>query len=157
MMTAHLDADQAHTLGLDTVPSDYSTAKQERRRGAVPSGVPRPNKFGAVPTTVDEIRFASKKESRRYLDLKLMEKAGLIRDLECQPKFPINVVPQTAWGHQAVVPVRVATYIADFSYFNVETNSVVVEDVKSRATRTALYRLKKKLVEAEHDITIIEV
>ena len=121
------------------------------------SGVPRPNKFGAVPTTVDAIWFASKKESRRYLDLKLMEKAGLIRDLTCQPKFSIHVVPQTAWGDHAVVPVRVATYIADFSYFNVETHSVVVEDVKSQATRTALYRLKKKLIEVEHDITIIEV
>ena len=91
------------------------------------------------------------------LDLKLMEKAGLICDLECQPKFPIHVVPQIALGDHAVVPGRVATYIADFSYFNVETNSVVVEDVKSKATRTALYRLKKKLIEAEHDITIAEV
>ena len=69
-----------------------------------------------MPTTVDAIRFASKKESRRYLDLKLMEKAGLIRDLECHPKFPIHIVPQSCWGNGAVVPVRVATYIADFSY-----------------------------------------
>ena len=118
----------------------------------------RPNKFGAVPTTVDAIRFASKKESRRYLDLKLMEKAGLIRDLECQPKFsdPCRAADRLGGDH-AVVPVRVATYIADFSYFNVETHSVVVEDVKSKATRTALYRLKKKLIEAEHEITITEV
>ena len=150
-------ADQPHTPWLETLPIDYLIAKQESSWRAVPSGVPRPNKFGAVPTTVDAIRFASKKESRRYLDLKLMEKAGLIRDLECQPKFPIHVVPQTAWGDHAVVPVRVATYIADFSYFNVETHSVVVEDVKSKATRTALYRLKKKLIEAQHDITITEV
>ena len=56
-----------------------------------------------------------------------------------------------------MVPVRVATYIADFSYYDVETRSVVVEDVKSKATRTALYRLKKKLIEAQHDITITEV
>ena len=98
MMACDPDADQVHTLGLETLPIDHSIAKQERSRGALPSGVSRPNKFGAVPTTVDAIRFASKKESRRYLDLKLMEKAGLIRDLECQPKFPIHVVPQTAWG-----------------------------------------------------------
>ena len=60
-------------------------------------------------------------------------------------------------GDHEVVPVRVATYIADFSYFNVETHSVVVEDVKSKAIRTALYRLKKKLIEAQHEITITEV
>ena len=41
--------------------------------------------------------------------------------------------------------------------FNVETNSVVVEDVTSKATRTALHRLKKKRIEAEHGITIIAV
>ena len=66
-------------------------------------------------------------------------------------------MPQSCWGNGAVVPVRVATYIADFSYYDVETRSVVVEDVKSKATRTALYRLKKKLIEAQHDITITEV
>ena len=86
-----------------------------------------------------------------------MEKAGLIRDLECHPKFPIHTVPQSCWGNGAAVPVRVATYIADFSYYDVESHSVVVEDVKSKATRTAVYRLKKKLVQVEHDITIIEV
>ena len=121
------------------------------------SGVPRRNKFGAVPTTVDAIRFASKKESRRYLDLKLMEKAGLIRHLECHPKFPIHALPQSCWGNGAAAPVRVATYIADFSYYDVESHSVVVEDVKSKATRTAVYRLKKKLIEVEHDITVTEV
>ena len=151
------DAHQPHTLWLETLPIDHSIARQKSSRRALTFGVSRPNKFGAVPTTVDAIRFASKKESRRYLDLKLMEKAGLIRDLECQPKFPIHVVPQTACGDYAAVPVRVATYIADFSYYDIETHSVVVEDVKSKATRTALYRLKKKLIEAEHDITITEV
>ena len=156
-MACDPDAHQPHTLGLETLPLDHSVARQKSSRRASPPGVPRPNKFGAVPTTVDAIRFASKKESRRYLDLKLMEKAGLIRDLECQPKFPIHIVPQSCWGNGAVVPVRVATYIADFSYYDVETRSVVVEDVKSKATRTALYRLKKKLIEAQHDITITEV
>ncbi len=157
MTACHPDADQPHTLWLETLPIDHSIARQKSSRRALPSGVSRPNKFGAVPTTVDAIRFASKKESRRYLDLKLMEKAGLIRDLECQPKFPIHILPQSCWGNSAVVPVRVATYIADFSYYDVETHSVVVEDVKSKATRTALYRLKKKLIEVEHDITFAEV
>ena len=151
------DAHQPHTLWLETLPIDHSVVKQKRSHRASSSRVPRPNKFGAVPTTVDAIRFASKKESRRYLDLKLMEKAGLIRDLECQPKFPIHTLPQSCWGNAAAVPVRVATYIADFSYYDVESHRVVVEDVKSKATRTAVYRLKKKLIEVEHDITITEV
>ena len=98
------DAHQPHTLWLETLPIDHSVVKQKRSHRASSSRVPRPNKFGAVPTTVDAIRFASKKESRRYLDLKLMEKAGLIRDLECQPKFPIHILPQSCWGNRAVVP-----------------------------------------------------
>ena len=72
-------------------------------------------------------------------------------------EIPDSYLAAVLLGNGAVVPVRVATYIADFSYYDVEMHSIVVEDVKSKATRTALYRLKKKLIEVEHEITITEV
>ena len=50
------------------------------------------NKYGAKPTIVDGTRFDSTKEANRYGELRLLEKAGAITNLELQPKFPIDVV-----------------------------------------------------------------
>jgi|TARA_Y100000310_G_scaffold126112_1_gene124867 hypothetical protein len=91
------------------------------------------NKYGAVRVRIDGIDFDSRAEARRYVDLKMLEKAGEIRNLELQPKFEC-VVDGT----------KICTYRADFQYFC--GNERVVEDVKG--VKTPVYRLKKKLVEA---------
>lgn len=91
------------------------------------------NKYNAQRTTVDGITFASKKEAGRIGELKLLERAGHIRNLELQPKFPL-----------VVNGVKVCTYIADAAYF--EKNARVVEDVKSGPTKTPAYRIKRKLL-----------
>jgi hypothetical protein len=52
---------------------------------------------------------------------------------------------------------KLGFYKADFRYENVATSSVVVEDVKSPVTKTAVYRLKSKLVKALYGVEIIEV
>lgn len=101
------------------------------------------SKFGAVKTEIDGITFASKAEAKRYGELKLLQRAGLIRDLEVQPKFPL-----------IINGVTVATYIADFAYF--EGDARVVEDVKG--VRTPVYILKRKLVEALYPgMKIVEI
>lgn len=102
------------------------------------------NKYGAKPTVVDGIRFHSKRESERYLELKLLERAGKIKDLGRQPKFPIEV-----YGN------KICIYIADFTYWDNEKKCGVVEDVKG--AKTALYSLKKKLFEALYPFEITEV
>ena len=123
------------------------------RARRLPGG--RRSKYRAIRTTVDEIAFASKAEARRYRELLLLGLAGEIRNLELQPRFPITVNGQT-----------VATYVADFRYQEIEPWQRglewewkdVVEDVKSPMTRKLpTYRLKKKLVEAQHGIVIREV
>jgi hypothetical protein len=91
------------------------------------------------------VRFDSKKEARRYQDLQLMLRAKVITDLELQPVFPIH----------ALNGKKVATYRGDFRYFDVEQQAVIIEDVKG--VKTPVYRLKKKLVEAEHGVSITEV
>ena len=101
----------------------------------------RRNKYGAVPTVVDGIRFASKREARRYGELKTAEKMGLIRNLELQPKFEIVVKGQ-----------KICTYRGDFLYF--EDGVRVVED--SKGHRTQVYKLKKKLMKALYNIEILE-
>ena len=104
--------------------------------------VPRRSKYHAVPETVGGIRFASKKEARRASELKLLERAGQIRNLELQPRYDI-----------VVNGINCGFYKADFRYF--EGNKAVVEDAKG--FKTQVYSLKKRLVEALYGITITEV
>jgi hypothetical protein len=111
--------------------------------------MPRPpsrSKYGSVKTTLDGITFASKAEALRYAELKLLQRAGLIANLVIQPRFPL-----------VVSGVLVATYIADFSYTEEKTQLPVVEDVKSPATRTDVYRLKIKLLHVLHGIRVSEI
>jgi len=100
------------------------------------------NKYSAIKTEVDGIVFASKKEARRYQELKLLQKAKKIHMLELQPKFPI-----------VINKVKVCTYIADFEYM--ENGYRIIEDVKG--IKTPVYRLKKKLVEVVYGIRIKEI
>src|SRR5690606_369436 len=51
----------------------------------------KPSKYRNVRTTVDGITFDSKREAERYGELKTMEAAGVISDLELQPRFPLTV------------------------------------------------------------------
>jgi len=111
----------------------------------------RAGKFNAQPTTVDNIRFASKAEARRYAELKLLEKAGEIARLERQPVFPIYGYKQLGSGEST----HVCNYVADFGYYDVRAKVQVIEDVKG--VRTPVYRLKRKLVEAQYDFTITEI
>lgn len=103
----------------------------------------KPRKYRNTPTEVDGIRFASKREANRYSELKILERCGEIHELTLQPRFDIEVAGK-----------KVATYVADFSYFR-RTAKRVIEDAKG--VRTPLYKLKKKLVEAMYGITIEEV
>jgi hypothetical protein len=85
--------------------------------------------------------FASKKEAKRFQELKLLEKAGEIRDLRTQTILPIVINGK-----------KVCDYICDFSYW--EGSAIIFEDAKGM--KTPVYRLKKKLVKAIHDIDILE-
>lgn len=107
------------------------------------------HKYGAKPTTEQGIRFASKAEAARYRELDLLAVAGAIRDLERQPAYPIIV---TGPDHK---PRIVAVYIADFRYREGLEGILRIEDVKG--VRTPLYKLKKKLIEAQYGVTITEI
>ena len=104
------------------------------------------SKYHNRKTTYQGVRFDSQKEAKRYQELQWMQQAGLIQDLELQPRYDLIVN-----GH------KIGFYRGDFRYKDVATDSVILEDVKSPATRTAVYRLKKKLVKALYGVEIIEV
>lgn len=107
------------------------------------------------------MKFDSKKEARRYDELMAMLRAGQIRDLKLQPQFTIQEAYTTPEGQR----VRAIRYQADFSYMRpTEPDCAgeihwlrVVEDVKSRATKTRVYEIKKKLMREKLGIEIQEV
>lgn len=92
-------------------------------------------------------RYDSIAEARRYLELVALQKAGVIRDIKTQPAFAIHAADAAR--------TTCAVYRADFDYIECTTGERVIEDVKGCAT--AAYRLKKKLVEAEYGLRIVEV
>ena len=83
--------------------------------------------------------FASKAEARWYRDLKMREKAGEIRNLECQKKFEFYERD-----------VAVFSYLADFVFFEGEARRVI--DVKGFDTPVSA--LKRKLIQARYGIEI---
>ncbi len=99
------------------------------------------NKYSAVKTTVDNIKFDSKKEASRYLELKLLQRCKQISGLKLQTRFDF-----------IINGMKVCFYKADFEY--IENGKRVIEDVKG--ARTAVYIIKKKLMKAVHGIDIFE-
>lgn len=116
-------------------------------------------------TTSDGIRHDSIKEGRRWNELKILERAGEIRDLKRQVKFVL--IPAQYESYQRIskhgkplkdgrkLIERELSYIADFVYVNVETGETVVEDTKG--VRTKEYVIKRKLMLWIHKVKITEI
>ena len=107
------------------------------------------HKYGAKKTTVDGIRFDSKKEAARYRELKFQEHCGLISDLELQPEF----VLQDGFRHcgKWIYPIK---YRGDFRYKN-KFGYTIVEDTKGHKTK--VYNIKKKMLLKRYpDINFLE-
>lgn len=87
------------------------------------------SKYKAIKTVVDGIEFDSRKEARRYQELKLLERAGVIKDLALQPNFLVQESFEK--NGKKYKPIN---YIADFCYWDCEKKQYVVEDVKGFKT-----------------------
>ena len=100
-------------------------------------------KYRNKKTSVDGIRFDSKREANRYMELKLLERAGIIKGLKRQ--VPYILIDKSRYG-------RAIKYVADFVYY--EDDKLVVEDVKG--VRTPVYKLKKRLMAEVYGIEVKE-
>lgn len=106
------------------------------------------NKYGNRKVTIDNIKFDSKKEARRYEELKLMEKTGLITNLVLQPRYELlKGFKRRGKTHRKI------EYIADFKYFDNERQVEVIEDVKG--VSTSVFSLKMKLFLYKLDENIV--
>ncbi len=103
----------------------------------------RRSKFNATRVEHDGLKFASKKEARRHADLKRLERAGAIHNLETQVRIALHTMGGEVVGH----------YVADFRYL-LPGRGVVVEDAKG--FKTDLYRWKARHFKAEYGVEIVE-
>ena len=120
------------------------------------------NKYHSKKVEVDGIVFDSRKEAKRWLELSLFEKAGVISDLQRQVKFiliPAQREPDTVGARGGIKKGKViekeCAYIADFVYKDLTLNETVVEDTKG--FKTPDYIIKRKLMLFVHGIRIKEI
>ena len=155
-------------INLSDLPPKYQQQamekymKQQTRRGPMPSAADaqdpgEPMKYRNNPTervtaSGAVLRFDSQKEAGRYDQLILRQQAGEIRDLRLQVDFTL----QEAYTDQEGRRIRAIRYRADFTYRE-RDGRLVVEDVKSRPTRTREYLIKRKLMKERRGIDITEV
>lgn len=132
-----------------------------------------PPKYHNIQTEINGIKFDSRKEARRYRHLLMAQEMGVIKDLRLQVDFTLQEAYTTAEGKR----IRAIRYKADFTYKvqaagygyeaelgsedieywrNLYPGELVVEDVKSRGTRTKEYQIKRKLM-ADRGYEIREV
>lgn len=108
----------------------------------------RKSKYHSRKVTLDGITFDSKKEAARYSELRLLERAGAIRNLRRQVKF--ELIPSQRIDGKVVE--RPCAYIADFVYEH--DGETIVEDTKG--VRTPEYVIKRKLMLYIHGFQIKE-
>lgn len=117
-------------------------AERAIEKGLAEALKPARRKYGNSPTTVDGIRFDSKREARRYEELQRMRAAGEIAWFILQPTF--------------ILPGGIR-YRADFLVVLPE-GGVRVEDVKSRATKQdRVYINKRRQVKALYGVEVVEI
>lgn len=100
------------------------------------------SKYKNIPVVVNGKRFPSKKEANRFLILLSLQAKGEIFKLQTQVTIKI-----------IVNGLHVCSYRADFVYYNKEGKKII-EDVKGY--KTAIYKLKCKLLHAANGINVLE-
>jgi hypothetical protein len=123
------------------MPETMRTAAERalRRKAATPDVQERKDprrKYGNHPTTVDGIRFDSKREARYYEQLKLEQAAGLVR------YFLRQVALHLPGGTRLVVDFLVVMADGALRYV----------DVKGR--ETAAFRIKRREIQHHYPIVV---
>lgn len=119
----------------------------------------KPNKYKALKECVDGVTFDSRREARRYRELKMLRDLGAIANIELQPNYPLKILrPDGTYRDVKIRSTgypngRRTSYTADFRYQDLETGCQIVEDVKGMDTTAS--RLRRAVVEAQYGIEIL--
>lgn len=100
------------------------------------------SKYNNKKTEIDGITFDSKKEAEYYCMLKLLKRAGEIKDFGLQPRYELQ--PKFAKNGKKY---RAITYIADFVIVN---NDGTTEVVDVKGVETQVFKVKKKMFEYQY-------
>ena len=121
--------------------ASQNRADVDRALREIMSAGPKPRIRQSDPAlrTVDGRTFHSISEAHRYGQLAMLERAGVIRDLVCQPRFELQ--PAYVRDGKKEPPIY---YYADFGYTLVFTGGRVIEDVKGH--RTEIFKLKRRML-----------
>lgn len=110
-------------------------------------------KYRAIKTEYKGVVYDSKWEAQKAYELDMLQRAGKIEDLHRQVRF----ILQEEYVNNKGEKIRPISYIADFVFYDVKKRKMIVMDTKSPATRTAEYRIKKKLFEYKYkDFEFVE-
>ena len=107
------------------------------------------NKYHNKKAEYKGIKFDSMKEMSWYIKYELMEKSGLIKDLQRQVKFELQ--PSFKLNGKTI---RAINYYADIAYKDKDDKLHVI-DIKGM--RTEVYKLKKKMMAYKYNIEIEEI
>ena len=117
-------------------------------------------KYGNKKVEIDGHVFDSRKEARRYQELRLLERAGAIQNLQMQVEFVLipaqyepDIIGKRGGIRRGKLLERECSYIADFQY--IENGKLIVEDTKGVKTKD--YIIKRKLMLWRHGIRIREI
>lgn len=102
------------------------------------------NKYHAQKTSYKGVVYDSKWEAQRAYELDMLERSGNIKNLQRQVKF----ILQDSYLNNKGEKIKPIIYIADFVYEY--GGKMIVEDTKSPATKTDVYKIKKKLFEYKY-------
>ena len=115
-----------------------------RPQGAIPPSK-KPSKYRNIKVKIGCFTFDSKAEARRYDELKWLEAGGKIRELRIHTRWKLT------YGK------LIRHYESDFDYIDVKTGNLVVEDVKSKITRTQLFIRNKAMMLEQRNIDVQEI
>lgn len=124
------------------------------------------NKYRNEKVFCDGIQFDSKREAQRYMELKLLLKAGKIKDLERQVRYeliPTQREPDTYGKRGGLIKGKIiekkVEYVADFVYTDVRTGKRIVEDTKGckDGAGYAVFVIKRKLMLQRYGIRVREI
>lgn len=105
------------------------------------------SKYNASKVKIDGITFDSKREAARYQELKLLERAGEIKELRVHPKY--RLLDGFDFNGEHYRPIN---YFADFAYK--ENGKYIIEDTKG--VQTSVFRIKMKLLLNQLDDSLYE-
>lgn len=125
------------------------------------------SKYNNIKVNINGVIYDSRKEARRHQELMLLERAGEIKHLSRQVRFVVIPSQYESYERYGKKGKRLkdgqrllekeCVYVADFQYQDTRTGKLIVEDVKSEATKKKeSYIIKRKLMLLTHGIKILE-